>query len=51
MAPFFGCTFGGWLYDMFLYVGTDSVINTPYIGLHRFVRPMAKKHQDAQSPV
>lgn len=51
VAPFCGCTFGGWLYDMFLYVGADSVINTPYLGLHRFVRPLAQKHQDAQCPV
>lgn len=21
VAPFFGCTFGGWLYDMFIFTG------------------------------
>jgi aquaglyceroporin related protein len=30
VAPFCGCTFGGWLYDMFLYSGrNDSHANTP----------------------
>jgi aquaglyceroporin related protein, other eukaryote len=38
VAPFFGCTFGGWLYDMFLFTGA-SPINTPYVGLQRFVQP------------
>jgi aquaglyceroporin related protein, other eukaryote len=38
VAPFFGCTFGGWLYDMFLFTG-DSPINTPYMGLGRFTKP------------
>ena len=22
VAPFFGCTFGGWLYDMFIFTGS-----------------------------
>lgn len=35
VAPFFGCTFGGWLYDMFLYTG-ESPINTEAAGLARF---------------
>ncbi|KAL4940310.1 hypothetical protein BDV06DRAFT_213569 [Aspergillus oleicola] len=51
VAPFLGCSFGGWLYDMFLYVGQDSPMNTPYLGLGRFARPIRRKHQDAQSPV
>ncbi|KAL4874789.1 aquaporin-like protein [Aspergillus karnatakaensis] len=49
VAPFAGCTFGGWLYDMFLYVGTDSPVNTPYLGLRRFVRPEPRKHHDSHS--
>ncbi|KAL5334255.1 aquaporin-like protein [Aspergillus crustosus] len=49
VAPFIGCSFGGWLYDMFLYVGTDSPVNTPYLGLRRFVRPELRKHHDSQS--
>jgi aquaglyceroporin related protein, other eukaryote len=38
VAPFFGCAFGGWLYDMFLFTGA-SPINTPYLGLQRLVQP------------
>jgi len=26
VAPFFGCTFGGWLYDMFIFTG-ESISN------------------------
>jgi aquaglyceroporin related protein, other eukaryote len=26
VAPFFGCTFGGWLYDMFLFTGRSAHI-------------------------
>ncbi|KAL3492225.1 putative aquaglyceroporin [Aspergillus germanicus] len=51
VAPFLGCTFGGWLYDMFLYVGSESPVNTPYIGLRRLIRPMARKHRDSRSHV
>ncbi|KUL90094.1 hypothetical protein ZTR_02983 [Talaromyces verruculosus] len=32
VAPFCGTAFGGWLYDMFLYVG-ESPVNTPWMGL------------------
>jgi len=35
VAPFFGCTFGAFLYDVFIYTG-ESPINTPYMGLLRF---------------
>jgi aquaglyceroporin related protein, other eukaryote len=42
VAPFFGCTFGGWLYDMFLYTGA-SPINTPWAGLERVFRPTPEK--------
>ena len=42
VAPFFGCTFGGWLYDMFLYTG-ESPINTPWIGLRRLIRPSPRR--------
>jgi aquaglyceroporin related protein, other eukaryote len=38
VAPFFGCTFGGFLYDTFLFTG-ESPINTPYMGLKRFFQP------------
>jgi hypothetical protein len=36
VAPFCGTAFGGWLYDMFLYVD-ESPINTPWIGLKRAI--------------
>ncbi|KAL4778003.1 aquaporin-like protein [Aspergillus varians] len=48
VASFLGCIFGGWLYNMFLYVGSDSPINMPYLGILRFV---GRKHPDAHSPV
>ena len=37
VAPFLGCAFGGWLYDMFLFTGI-SPVNTPYVGLGRLFR-------------
>lgn len=38
VAPFFGCSFGAWLYDVFLYTG-ESPINTPGMGLKRLAQP------------
>lgn len=32
IAPFLGCTFGGFLYDVFIYTG-PSPVNTPWLGL------------------
>ena len=32
-APFLGCTFGAFLYDVFIYTGPESPINTPWLGL------------------
>jgi aquaglyceroporin related protein len=37
LAPFFGTTFGAFLYDVFIYTG-ESPINTPWMGLTRFRR-------------
>merc|ERR1711939_330818 len=34
---FCGCSFGGWLYDMFLYTG-ESPINTEAAGLARLLK-------------
>ena len=42
VVPFLGCTFGGWLYDTFLFQG-ESPINTPWMGLERVVRPTRAK--------
>ncbi|KAK4944334.1 glycerol channel [Elasticomyces elasticus] len=36
VAPFFGCTFGGFLYDVFLFTG-ESPINTKALGLARLL--------------
>jgi len=41
VAPFFGCLFGGWLYDMFLFTG-ESPINTPWMGFKRVI--MGARH-------
>lgn len=41
IAPFFGCAFGGWLYDMFMWTG-ESPINTEAAGLARLVKPTRK---------
>ncbi|KAL6699731.1 aquaporin-like protein [Trichoderma pleuroticola] len=38
VAPFCGCAFGGFLYDVFIYTG-NSPINTPMLGLQRLMRP------------
>ncbi|TKA71381.1 hypothetical protein B0A55_04025 [Friedmanniomyces simplex] len=39
IAPFFGCSFGGFLYDVLLFTG-ESPINTPYFGLYRIIPGM-----------
>jgi aquaglyceroporin related protein, other eukaryote len=39
VAPFLGCTFGGFLYDVFIYTGPESPINTPWMGFKRIFRP------------
>lgn len=38
VAPFCGCAFGGFLYDVFIFTG-NSPINTPMLGLQRLMRP------------
>ncbi|PYI36552.1 aquaporin-like protein [Aspergillus indologenus CBS 114.80] len=36
IAPFLGCAVGGWLYDVFIYTGADSVVHeSPLFGLGR----------------
>lgn len=42
MAPFLGCTFGGFVYAVFIFTG-DSPINTPWMGLKRIGRPDLKE--------
>lgn len=38
VAPFFGCVFGGFLYDVFIYTG-ESPINTSWMGFRRLFHP------------
>ncbi|KAI5460989.1 aquaporin-like protein [Mariannaea sp. PMI_226] len=38
VVPFLGCSFGGFLYDFFIFSG-DSPINTPGLGLPRLLKP------------
>ena len=45
VAPFIGCAFGGFLYDVFIYTG-ESPINTPWMGMKRIVRPNLKRKID-----
>ncbi len=37
VVPFFGCAFGGLLYDLFIYTG-ESPVNTPWIGKERVIQ-------------
>jgi len=39
VAPFCGCTFGAILYDLFIYTGPESPINSPYMGIPFLFRP------------
>ncbi len=48
VAPFCGCTFGGWLYDMFLFTG-ESPINTPAMGLKRLITPTRRVWSNTRS--
>ncbi|EON67587.1 hypothetical protein W97_06955 [Coniosporium apollinis CBS 100218] len=38
VAPFLGCAFGGFLYDVFIFTG-KSPVNTPWMGLKRVAKP------------
>ena len=42
VAPFCGCTFGGWLYDMFIFTGSYA---SPF--LCRFYCVKSKRGRDA----
>ncbi|KEF60941.1 aquaglyceroporin like protein, other eukaryote [Exophiala aquamarina CBS 119918] len=46
IAPFIGCAFGGFMYDLLIYTG-ESPINTPWIGMKRVVRPTKKGVKEA----
>lgn len=51
VAPILGCTFGGWIYDIFLYTGMDTPINTPWMGLKGLFGPFTQRRVVLQSPV
>ncbi|OOQ84321.1 Aquaporin-7 [Penicillium brasilianum] len=51
VAPFLGCTFGGWIYDVFLYTGQDSPVNTPWLGIKRLLHPRCGQKVALSSPV
>ena len=36
VASFCGCMFGGFLYDLFIYTGPESPLNSPHFGLGRY---------------
>ncbi|QSZ36557.1 hypothetical protein DSL72_006437 [Monilinia vaccinii-corymbosi] len=49
VSPFFGCLFGAWLYDVFIFTG-ESPINTPWMGLKLLI-PGGGKSKKEESPV
>jgi aquaglyceroporin related protein len=51
IAPFLGCTFGGWIYDVFLYTGLDSPVNTPWMGFNRIFGFTKQTRVTLSSPV
>jgi len=38
LCPFVGTALGAWVYDLLVFTGT-SPVNTPYMGLKKFVSP------------
>ena len=37
VASFCGCMWGAFLYDLFIYTGPESPLNSPYLGLGRYI--------------
>ncbi|KAL2364184.1 Aquaporin-9 [Blastomyces dermatitidis] len=48
VAPFIGCTLGGFLYDVLLYTG-PSPINAPWMGFDRLLRPTPEVWSNTKS--
>ncbi|OAX84096.1 hypothetical protein ACJ72_01532 [Emergomyces africanus] len=48
VAPFVGCTLGGFLYDVLLYTG-PSPINSPWMGFDRLLRPTPEVWSNTKS--
>lgn len=44
VAPFFGCTFGGWLYDVFIFTGKSAEIYLPQVDSDKIARGESDKH-------
>ncbi|KAH8588600.1 aquaporin-like protein [Bisporella sp. PMI_857] len=38
IAPFLGTVFGGFFYDVFIYTGPESPVNTPWLGFKHLLR-------------
>ena len=51
VASFLGCTFRGFLYDVFIYTGPESPTNTPWLGLKRLTQPHNVIRQKEKSAV
>ena len=49
IAPFFGCCFGGFLYDLLLFAG-ESPINEPYFGIGRYIPAKRQHHINDGTP-
>ncbi|KAF2733450.1 aquaporin [Polyplosphaeria fusca] len=47
VAPFCGCVFGGFLYDLFIYTG-DSPVNSPWFGFKRVAHPQRWTREHVQ---
>ncbi|KAF2036678.1 aquaporin [Setomelanomma holmii] len=48
VAPFLGCAFGGFLYDVFIYTG-PSPVNTPWLGLKHLTPGYARRELRAHA--
>ena len=48
VASFLGCAFGGFLYDVFIYTGPETPINTPWLGIKRILNPRASWERETE---
>lgn len=48
VAPFLGCNFGAFLYDVFIFTG-PSPVNTPWLGLKLLVPRYALQERRAHA--
>jgi aquaglyceroporin related protein len=45
VSPFFGCVFGGFLYDLLMFTG-ESPINEEYMGLGHIIPGLSSEHKE-----